>query len=134
VKFGSYFEEDLDIEVISASTDLKGDDQYGEVSSGMVTLRGEVAQVNYDFIEQEKSDRKNGQESEHVAELEPVPDYLLEPLSDHPLEWETIMPHNGGQRLDPLSLCSSSSTLTNHRELCCEVRFDTGKMSGSGTR
>lgn len=55
--------------------------------------------------------------------------YLLEPLSGHSLEWETILPHNGSQRPDPLSLCSSSSTLANHCELRCEVHFDTGKMS-----
>jgi len=30
VRFRSYFREDLDIAVISASTDLKGDDQYGK--------------------------------------------------------------------------------------------------------
>lgn len=93
VRLGSYFEEDLDIAVISGSTDLKGGDQYEEVSSGVVTLRGEVAQANCDFIDWERSSRESSQESELVAELEPVPDYLLEPLSDHPLEWETVMPH-----------------------------------------
>jgi hypothetical protein len=74
VRFGSYFEEDFDIEVISASTEPKGEDQHGEVSSGMVTLRDEAAQANYDFIDQERSIGKSGQESELVAELEPVPE------------------------------------------------------------
>jgi hypothetical protein len=52
----------------------------------MVTLRGEVARANCDFIDQEKSSRESSQESNLVAELEPVPDYLLEPLSDQPLD------------------------------------------------
>lgn len=51
VRFGVYFEVNLDIAVISASTDLKGDDQYGEVSSGVVTLHGEDTQANCDFID-----------------------------------------------------------------------------------
>ena len=109
VKFGSYFEEDFDIEVISASTNLKGEGRYGEVSSGVASLRGEAEQANYHFTDQERSVWETGQESEFVTELEPVPDYLLEPLSGLSLEWETIMPHNGGQRLDPLSFCSSLS-------------------------
>ena len=117
VKFGSYFEEDFDIEVISASTDPKGEDQYGEISSGVLTLRGEAAQANYDFIDQERSVGESGQEFELVAQLEPVPGHLL--------GWETIMPHNGSQRLDPLGLRSSSLALTSHHEQRCEVRFDT---------
>jgi hypothetical protein len=95
----------------------------------MVTLRDEAVKANYDFIDQERSIGKVARSLSSSPSSNQCQNYLLEPLSGHSLEWETILPHNGGQRPDPLSLCSSSSTLANHCELRCEVHFDTGKMS-----
>jgi hypothetical protein len=126
VKFWSYFDEDLDIEVVDASPGVKGIDPYGEVAYGSATLHGPVAHLDSCFISQTRSEGTGGKEN--LLDLEPVPEFLIESLSDNYQDWETRMPHNGGRHLDPRGLESSLWTWTDDCELRCEVRFDAGQM------